>query len=141
MQIRSGYSNPLTMTMGQGKNMGTGRTARVRNGKTERIQDLQTKRQQLQNEMLLLKSSGSDTGGASMEKLKKMEEKLADMSEELRAARMDPTRPERETERLPEKYRKPDVDSWVKEKITASAGIYLPREAGERMKESGRTRK
>ena len=59
------------------------------NDKTEQIQELQTKQQQLQNEMLLLKSNGSASGDISARRQEEIEHRLEELSQELRAAKAD----------------------------------------------------
>lgn len=56
---------------------------------SDKVTSLQSRQQQLQSEMLLMKAVGADTGQNSKEKLKNMEEKLAEVSNDLRTARAD----------------------------------------------------
>lgn len=88
MQIKTDYINPLTMIEGKG----TGPTARqIPTGQkaSDKVKELQAKHQQLQNEILLRKSTGSNSGGISPDQQKAMEEKLEQLSIALRAARRD----------------------------------------------------
>ena len=97
IQEKIGYVNPLSML----------------GNKQDKAQELQNKRQQLQNEMLLRKAMSAETGGMPVEEEKAMEKRLEELSQELRAE-------------------KGNVDVYEKEEnITKEAGIYqLNREAG-----------
>ena len=87
-QIKPGYLNPLTMPLKKPYNLKAGQSEKP-NDKTEQIQELQTKQQQLQNEMLLLKSNGSASGDISARRQEEIEHRLEELSQELRAAKAD----------------------------------------------------
>ncbi len=121
MQIGSGYGIPM---MKWNRNLGAGHLPGKQNAGTDRVKDLQMKRQQLQDEMLLMKSTSSDTGDMSAKKLEKMEEKLAEVSDKLQAAKTERLRQGEEEDsaldlakKLAEQRKKwetPDVDIYVK---------------------------
>lgn len=121
MQIGSGHRIPM---MNWNRNLGAGHLPGKQNAGTDRVKDLQMKRQQLQDEMLLMKSTSSDTGDMSAKKLEKMEEKLAEVSDKLQAAKTERLRQGEEEESaldLPKKlaeqrkkWETPDVDIYVK---------------------------
>ena len=68
IQTRPGYLNPLTA-----------------------IAELQTKQQALQNYMLLLKATGTDSGGATAETQKIIADELEQVTVELRSAKASGT--------------------------------------------------
>ncbi len=85
LQIRSGYINPLT-TMTSPKQ---GRTFFGNNRPADKAADLQTKQQQLQNTLLLMKSTGTDSGVSTAEQQEKLQADLEKVSEELQAVKND----------------------------------------------------
>ncbi len=90
MAIRPGYVNPLTTMKEHVRNRNPEKPAAgAREGEKDQVQKLQIEQQQLLTGMLLLKSSGSDSGVNSEEQLEKMETRLAQASHDLRRARMD----------------------------------------------------
>lgn len=99
IQGKPGYVNPLSML----------------GNKQDKAQELQSKRQQLQNEMLLRKAMSAETGGMPVEEEKAMEKRLEELSQELRAE-------------------KGNVDVYEKgEETLKEAGIYqLKQEAGNK---------
>lgn len=121
MQIGSGYKTPM---MKWNRNLGAGHLSGKQNTGTDRVKDLQMKRQQLQDEMLLMKSTSSDTGDMPARKLEKMEEKLAEVSDKLRTAKTERLRLGEEgtsaldlSQKLAERRKKwetPDVDIYMK---------------------------
>ena len=109
MQVKAGYVNPLIMrkenklSFQQNQISGKKNNKRVSGGE---VKELQVKQQQLQSEMLLMKSTGTDGGGSSMEKLKKMEERIQEVSRDLKSAK---------NEELSLTNRKPDLDTYERE--------------------------
>lgn len=87
IQIRPIYMNPLTMIKGQGP--GVGQRIIGQRKPSDKVRELQLRQQQLQNEILLRKAAGSDSGGISPEQQNVMEKKLEELSAELRAAKAD----------------------------------------------------
>lgn len=88
MQVRPGYTNPLIMMEHNRANrMFSHQTAKKSDDNSTKVTNLQNKQQQLHNEMLLIKTTGADTGQNTTEKLKNMEEKLAEVSNDLRTAK------------------------------------------------------
>lgn len=89
LQMKPGYVNPLTMrspnTFTAGKN---GLSGKDSDGKIK-FKDLKIRQQQLQNELLLVKATGTDSGSNSLEKVKKMEEKLANVNVDLHSAKLE----------------------------------------------------
>lgn len=85
LQVRSGYINPLT-TM---TNTKQGHTLFGKNNPADKAADLQTKQQQLQNTLLLIKSTGTDGGVSTAEQQEKLQAELEKISEELQAAKND----------------------------------------------------
>lgn len=83
IQIRSGYINPLT-TM---TNTKQGNLLFGKNKMDNQAADLQIKRQQLQNTLLLMKSTGSDSGVSTVEQQKKLQDELEKVSKELQTAK------------------------------------------------------
>lgn len=84
-QIRPGYINPLT-TMTSTKQ---GHSLFGKNRIADKAADLQTKQQQLQNTLLLMKSTGTDSGVSTVEQQEKLQAELEKVSEELQAAKND----------------------------------------------------
>lgn len=67
LQVRPGYVNPLTI-MKENKNNPTKRQmGNVQDDKADKLTDLRSKQQSLQNEIILLKSTGSDSAGNTSE--------------------------------------------------------------------------
>lgn len=99
IQGKPGHVNPLSML----------------GNKQDRVQELQNKRQQLQNEMLLRKAMSAETGGMPVAEEKAMEKRMEELSQELRAE-------------------KGNMDVYEKgEETIEAAGIYqLKQEAGGR---------
>lgn len=63
----------------------------TKQGKADKVAELQTKQQQLQNQMLLLKATGTDSAGATAETQKIVAEELEKVSTELRSAKENST--------------------------------------------------
>lgn len=90
IQVKPGYTNPLNM-MGQ-KRASKGINYQANDASQDnshKVTSLQGRQLQLQSEMLLIKATGSDTGENSAERMKMMEEKLEEVSKDLRTARSD----------------------------------------------------
>ncbi len=87
VQIKPGYTNPL-VTMERDKQKLKLTNAQMSGNNSDEVTSLQNRQQQLQSEMLLIKAVGTDTG-QNTEKLKDMEEKLSEISNDLRTARAD----------------------------------------------------
>lgn len=85
VQVRPGYINPLT-TMTSTK---LGHSFLEKNRTTDKTTDLQTKQQQLQNALLLLKSTGTDSGVSTAEQQEKLQAQLEKVSKELQSAKND----------------------------------------------------
>ncbi len=108
MQVKAGYVNPLTMRKENKLQSGQNRFPGKQNHELvsgSQVKELQVKQQQLQSEMLLMKSTGTDGGSSSVEKLEKMEERILEVSKKLKEAR-------KEEFTLPK--RKPDLDTYEK---------------------------
>jgi len=84
--IRPGYINPLTMMADKKAVQKLGPTAARQTEQADKIAELQTKQQQLQNQVLLLKATGTDSAGATAETQKVVEEALEKVTAELRSA-------------------------------------------------------
>lgn len=118
LQVRPGYVNPLTTLKENRNNPLRKQTGNIQNDKPDKLTDLRIKQQTLQNEMLLMQSSGSDSGGDTSEKLKVLQEKLKEVSDDLRVTRNNSSSTENKTV-------KPDYDTYEKtEKEAAHPGIY-----------------
>ncbi len=90
VQVKPGYTNPLIMMEQNRANKGMNFQANeVSRDDSHKVTRLQGKQLQLQSEMLLIKATGSDAGQNSAEKLKIMEEKLEEVSRDLRTAQSD----------------------------------------------------
>ena len=86
IQIRPGYVNPLTMMADKktAPKLGQPSTQPItKQGKADKVAELQTKHQQLQNQMLLLKATGTDSGGATAETQKIVAEDVVKASRDL----------------------------------------------------------
>ncbi len=90
IQIKLGYTSPLvTMEQNKANRNKNHQISQKSDNSSDKVTSLQSRQQQLQSEMLLMKAVGADTGQNSKEKLKNMEEKLAEVSNDLRTARAD----------------------------------------------------
>lgn len=90
IQIKPGYTSPLvTMEQNKANRNKNHQISQKSDNSSDKVTSLQNRQQQLQSEMLLMKAVGADTGQNSKEKLKNMEEKLAEVSNDLRTARAD----------------------------------------------------
>lgn len=84
MQVRPGYTNPL-MT----RNDTAQRFLNFGKNQTGKTADLQAKQQQLQNTLLLLKSTGTDCGASNAEQQEQVQKALEQVSDELQAVKND----------------------------------------------------
>ena len=84
IQVRPGYINPLaTMATERGDTrLGT-------NSAAHKAADLQARQQQLQNTLLIMRSTGTDSGVSTVEQQERLQEELEQVSEELQAAKHD----------------------------------------------------
>ncbi len=119
MRVRADFVNPLSAMEGRSR-------AAVhvpRQGGRETAERLQVRRQQLQNQMLLLKATGTDAAGASAESQQKLEGALEEVTAALQAAKNDPVP---SVEAVCRK-REPQMDAYEPGKEeTASFGSYRP---------------
>lgn len=86
--IHPDYVNPLTVKENRSGSP-PGHKIYGPANREDTVTKLQTKQQQLQNKLLLLKTTGSDTAGSSVEKLKQLKERLNEVSSDLRSAKND----------------------------------------------------
>lgn len=128
LQVRPGYSNPLTaMTSSKQSHTCFGKKRPA-----DKAVDLQTKQQQLQNTLLLMKSTGTDSGVSTAEQQEKLQAELEKVSEELQAAKHDVPQAEMlsRAEKVQESstassVAKPRMDTYEKRaKEVPSPGIY-----------------
>lgn len=85
IQVRPGYINPLsTMVSKKQEHIFLGK-----NTPADKAAELQTKQQQLQNTLLLMKSTGTDPGGSTVEQQEKLQAELEKVSEELKTVKND----------------------------------------------------
>lgn len=87
MQIRPDYVNPLTMVADKKTAQKPGQPVSQQGGPAGKVAELQTKQQQLQNQILLLKAAGTDSAGATTETQKILEAELEKVAAELRSAK------------------------------------------------------
>ena len=132
IQMRPGYVNPLTMVADKkaAPKLGQPSTQPItKQGKADKVAELQTKQQQLQNQMLLLKATGTDSAGATAETQKIVAEELEKVATELRSAKGNSAQAVEQVERThldtqPSAV-KASRDLYEPEKAdTASPGIY-----------------
>ena len=132
IQIRPGYVNPLTMMADKktAPKLGQPSTQPImKQGKADKVAELQTKQQQLQNQMLLLKATGTDSAGATAETQKIVAEELEKVATELRSAKGNSAQAVEQVEQARLDTQLPAVkasrDLYEPEKAdTASPGIY-----------------
>ncbi len=87
VQVRPDYVNPLTMRNDRESRWKLGQHKGIPGGKTDTVAELQTRQQQLQSQMLVMKATGTDGAGATTESQKILKEKLEELTHELRAAK------------------------------------------------------
>ena len=130
IQMRPDYVNPLTMKKAAPKlGQPIGQPTVKQGNQTDKVAELQTKQQQLQNQMLLLKATGTDSAGATAETQKVVAEELEKVTAELRSAKGSSTQATEQVEQTrldtqPTAVR-PSKDLYEPEKAdAASPGIY-----------------
>lgn len=134
VQMRPGYVNPFT-AMSDRKPGTIPRTLNARpGGKQDRIAELQSRQQTLQNRMLLLKATGTDSAGAAAETQKPVAAELEEVTDELKRAEVngaqDPDTVHGDARSVGWSS---DSDRWVPERSgSQSPGLYRVRkdEAG-----------
>lgn len=84
MKIRPNYVNPLTM-IAEKTAQRVYQLLAPKDGETGKVAELQTKHQQLQNQMLLLQATGTDSAGTTAETRKAVEAELEKVAAELRS--------------------------------------------------------
>ena len=114
MEVRPGYVNPLTTRSFNKLNSGLNRLSGGEEGGPDHVKELQTRQQQLQSQLLIMKATGTDGGGASADQVKNMEEKLDETKVELRSAKAD-----RQLS-----LQKPRLDRYEKEREMEETGTY-----------------
>ena len=128
IQIRPGYSNPLTARTDTKE-----RFLNFGKNQADKTADLQARQQQLQNTLLLLKSTGTDSGVSTAEQQEQLQAALEQVSDELRAAKKDISQAaapaSTETVQRPADLTsstvRPRLDTYEKQTgETASPGIY-----------------
>lgn len=122
MQVRAGYLNPLSMKRQDNRHT---KSAAWKPGNQKDPGELQIKRQQLQNQMLLLKAAGTDAADISAESRKELESELEAVTTALRSAKSELPEPADAKENAAAKMISPKTDSYQPEKRdTASFGSY-----------------
>lgn len=116
IQMRPDYLNPLTTMTGKKPALKSSQSVFRQGGQPDRITELQTRQQSLQNHMLLLKATGTDSAGTAAETQKLVKDELEKVTAELRSAKGSLSR---------SADTKPDRDLYKPEKTSpASPGIY-----------------
>lgn len=128
LQVRSDYANPFLAMPNQKAAPKTGQPALLQGEQEDQVSKLQTKQQQLQVQMLLLKTTGSDSAGASAETEEAVKAKLEQVSAKLRTAKGSSAKePKEEEEGLGagKAVKRPDRD-WYERgtEDEPSPGIY-----------------
>jgi len=114
MQIRLNDVNPFT-AMTREKPLQKFRQSSA--GQEESVTELRTRQQELQTQMLLLKTTGSESAGAADETQKVVEAKLEQVSMELRAAKGGAASVRRSRDRYePEKEKPERIRNFVSKK-------------------------
>ena len=127
IQIRLGYSNPLTARTDTKE-----RFLNFGKNQADKTADLQARQQQLQNTLLLLKSTGTDSGVSTAEQQEQLQAALEQVSDELRAAKNDvvqaahaSTETVQRPAELASANARPRMDTYEKQTgETVSPGIY-----------------
>ncbi|HCT92887.1 MAG TPA: hypothetical protein DF613_16125 [Lachnospiraceae bacterium] len=118
VQLKPNYINPLTMLKGNAQTHKTGQITTPKE-KADKIKELEAKQQQLQNEMLLLKSNGSADGAISAKRQEEIENRIEEIADDIRSAKADSA--------TVLSRREPDQDYYEKEEQSPfPAGIYQP---------------
>lgn len=87
IQMRPDYVNPLTTMTNKKTALKSSQPAFRQGGQADKVTELQTKQQSLQNQILLLKATGTDSAGAVAETQKSVEDELEKVTAELRSAK------------------------------------------------------
>lgn len=121
MKIRPDYVNPLTMMAGK---IAQHQPAAQKDGEADKVAELQTKHQQLQNKMLLLQATGTDSAEATAETRKVVEAELEKVTAELRSVKGSSVQAVEHVSAELEAA-KPRMDEYVPEEITEPSGRYF----------------
>lgn len=92
IQVRPDYVNPLTSMASREGRRKSGPSPAAADKKPDTVTKLRTEQQKLQSQMLLLKATGTDSAGATAKSQELLEEKLKDLTQELRAAKTKESR-------------------------------------------------
>lgn len=123
LAVKPGYKNPLTVMKQKNPRQVPTAITRQKDEKSRDVQDLQTKRQTIQNQILLMKDS---TNGAAADTQEVLEEKLEEISAELRAAKSQ------EAQMAGAPAADGRFDSYVPStEEEASSGLYQVRQDGD----------
>lgn len=121
MKIRPNYVNPLTM---MAEKTAQYQPAAQKNGETDKVAELQTKRQQLQNKMLLLQATGTDSAGATAETRKVVEAELEKVTAELQSVKGSSVQAVEHVS-VELEVTKPRMDEYVPEEKAEPSGRYF----------------
>lgn len=122
MQVRAGYLNPLSAKREDYRHT---EAAVLKPNHQKDPEKLQIKRQQLQNQMLLLKATGTDAADVSAESRKELEAELEAVTAALRAAKPALPQSADTEENASAKMIRPKTDFYQPEKSdSASFGSY-----------------
>lgn len=128
MNICPNYINPLAML----DKKAAPKLGRPSAKQPDKVSELQTKQQQLQNQVLLLKASGTDSAGAAAETQKVLEAELEKVSTELRTAKADTGRAAEQVESARLESLHPNRDLYgPTQSQAASPGIYQVEKDGQ----------
>lgn len=118
IQMRPDYINPLsTMTHMKQGYMPWGKV-----GSADKVTDLQAKQQKIQNSLLLMNSTGTDSGISTEEQEEKLQAELEKVSEELRTARK--AVPQEAMASSKEIIQQKRFDTYEAQPRQQSAGVY-----------------
>lgn len=123
MKIRPNYLNPLSIMAGKTAQR-LYQPAAQKDGEADEVAELQTKHQQLQNQMLLLQATGTDSAGATAETRKVVEAELEKVTAELRSIKGSSVQAVEHVS-VELKVAKPRMDEYVPEEITEPSGRYF----------------
>lgn len=122
MQVRAHSLNPLSARR---RDLMHTEAAVLKSERQKDPEELQIKRQQLQNQMILLKATGTDAADVSAESRKKLEAELEAVAAALRAAKPALPQPADTEENAGAKTARPKTDFYQPEKRdSASFGSY-----------------
>lgn len=129
MRVRTNYVNPLAM---MDKKQGGQETAFRAGKRNASAEELQNKRQQLQNQMLLLKASGTDSASGSEELQKELETALEKVAADLQFAKAEAVRAPHTAEDCAAIKHSPDYDCYESGgSEPESFGCYYPKKDEE----------